>query len=112
MSIGEEFGLRLKKKEKEQHALYMSDAFKEIITTALLKQVMLKVKVARNSMHIGSSAHFDPMTRCISISGEIALDLDDDYYFKVVDIFKDNATMQKAFIKMPDEKRLGWLGRL
>ena len=49
MSIGEAFGLRLKKKEKEQQALYMNNAFKEITTTACLKQDMLKVEAARNT---------------------------------------------------------------
>jgi hypothetical protein len=90
----------------------MSDAFKEIAATACLKQDMLKAEAARNSMDTDSSAYFDPTTRCISILGEIALDLDDNTYFKAVDEFKDNATMQVAFIKMPNEKRLGWLGHL
>jgi hypothetical protein len=112
MSIGEGSSLRLKKKEKEQQASYMSDAFKEITATARLKQDMLKVEAARNSMDTDSSAYFDPMTRCILILGEIALDLDDDTYFKAVDEYKDNATMQMTFIKMPNKKRLGWLGCL
>ncbi|KAE7997599.1 hypothetical protein FH972_002218 [Carpinus fangiana] len=73
---------------------------------------MLKAEAARNSMDTDSSAYFDPMTRCVSILGEIAPDLNDDRYFKVVNIFKDNAAMQMAFIKMPNEKRLGWLGCL
>jgi hypothetical protein len=53
-------------------------------------------------MDTDSSAYFDPMTRCILISGEIAPDLDDDTYFKAVDEFMDNASMQMAFIKMPN----------
>ena len=112
MSIVEGSGSRLKKKEKEQQASYMSDAFKEIAGIAGMKQDMLKVEAARNSMDTDSSAYFDPMTRCISILGEIAPDLDDETYFKAVDEFKDNASLQMAFIKMPNEKRLGWLGGL
>jgi hypothetical protein len=53
-------------------------------------------------MDTDSYAYFDPMTRCILILGEIAPDLDDDTYFKAVDEFMDNASMQMAFIKMPN----------
>ena len=73
---------------------------------------MLKAEATRNSMDTDSSAYFDSMARCISILGEIAPDLDDDTYFKAVDEFKDNASMQMAFIEMPNSKRLGWLGHL
>jgi hypothetical protein len=50
MSIGEGSNSRLKKKEKEQQASYMNDAFKEIAATARMKQDMLKAEVARTSM--------------------------------------------------------------
>ncbi|KAE7997958.1 hypothetical protein FH972_002544 [Carpinus fangiana] len=112
MSIGKGSNSRLKKKEKEQQSSYMSDAFKEIAATACMKQDMLKAEAARTSMDTDGSTYFDPMTRCISILGEIAPDLDDDTYFKAVDEFKDNASLQMAFIKMPNQKRLGWLRRL
>jgi hypothetical protein len=102
MSIGKGSSSRLKKKENEQQASYMSDAFKEIAVTTRMKQDMLKAEAARNSMDTDSSAYFDPMTRCISILSEIAPDLDDDTYFKAVDEFKYNASMQMAFIKMPN----------
>jgi hypothetical protein len=53
----------------------------------------------------------DTVSKCISIHTEVAPNLDNDKYFKAVDLLLEKE-MQKAFNKMPSDRRLAWLGHL
>lgn len=83
----------------------MNDALKEFTETVRLKKDLMIAEAMRGNQESGSSAIFDPITRCVELLTEFVPDLDDDRYFRVVELLWDKE-LQRALISMLKERRL------
>ncbi|XP_059429137.1 uncharacterized protein LOC132162944 [Corylus avellana] len=104
-------GSRSCRKGKEPTSSYMNDAIKEFTETTRLKKDLMMAKAIRGSQDASSAAIFDPMTKCTALLTKTTPELDDDHYFKAVELLRDKE-LQKAFISMPPKRSLSWILRL